>query len=293
MDETLPPNSDAAPNAEPWQQLDYASAVAAFEWLMELGACDPVSDAPVIRYDLPDKLARSAAALPQQGAPTAADRAQAPLTHPRVTPAQAPGTDEGIGVARAQAGAVETLEALRDAIDAFHHCDLRKGARSMVFADGRAGARVLIIGEAPGRDEDRDGRPFVGSAGQLLDNMLAAIGLSRSNPDVESSVYLLPALPWRPPQDRDPTAAELALMQPFLARHIALADPDVIVLMGNAACAAGLGRAGLSRLRGIWTEAFGKPALPMQHPVHLMRQPAAKRDAWADLLALKVRLQQG
>ncbi|MEO1097401.1 MAG: uracil-DNA glycosylase, partial [Bacteroidota bacterium] len=154
--------------------------------------------------------------------------------------------------------------------------------------DGTAGARVMIIGEAPGRDEDREGKPFVGRAGQLLDKMLGAIGLSR-----DESVYITNVLPWRPPQNRDPKPDEIAMMQPFLHRHITLADPDVLVVVGNHACQALLGKRGITRLRGDWTEARGKPALPMFHPAYLLRNPAAKREAWADLLSLQARLRDG
>ena len=143
----------------------------------------------------------------------------------------------------------------------------------------------MLVGEAPGRDEDREGRPFVGRAGQLLDRMLAAIGLSR-----EDSVYITNVLPWRPPQNRDPKPEEIAMMKPFLAKHIALVDPEVLVIMGNISCQALLGKRGITRLRGNWEDALGKPALPMFHPAYLLRNPAAKREAWADLLALKARL---
>ena len=148
----------------------------------------------------------------------------------------------------------------------------------------------MIVGEAPGRDEDRQGRPFVGAAGQLLDKMLAAIGLARDHADAARAVYITNILPWRPPSNRDPDPAEVAMMLPFLKRHIDLASPDVLVLMGNHACHALLGRRGITRLRGGWTKALGRPALPMLHPAYLLRQSAAKRDAWSDLLSLRARL---
>lgn len=168
---------------------------------------------------------------------------------------------------------------------AFDHCELKRGARNLVFADGTPGARVMIIGEAPGREEDREGRPFVGRAGQLLDRMLAAIDLNR-----DSSVYITNVLPWRPPQNRDPKPDEIAMMQPFLRRHVELAAPDVLVVMGNISCQAVLGKRGITRLRGHWSEAFDKPVLPMFHPAYLLRQPVMKRETWADLLELKARL---
>jgi DNA polymerase len=169
---------------------------------------------------------------------------------------------------------------------------LRQGARSLVFADGRPGARVMILGEAPGREEDIAGRPFVGRAGQLLDRMLAAIGLDRHAEDPARAVYITNVLPWRPPQNRDPQPEEIAMMRPFVARHVALIKPEIVILMGNISCEAGLGRRGITRLRGHWTEAYGAPALPMFHPAYLLRNPAAKREAWADLLSLRARLSE-
>jgi DNA polymerase len=136
------------------------------------------------------------------------------------------------------------------------------------------------------------GKPFVGRAGQLLDRMLAAIGLTRGAEAPREAVYITNVLPWRPPQNRDPNADEIAMMRPFVARHVALVNPAVIVLMGNISCEAGLGRHGITRLRGQWAEAYGKPALPMFTPADLLRTPAAKREAWADLLALKARLRE-
>jgi uracil-DNA glycosylase len=176
-------------------------------------------------------------------------------------------------------------------MEAFEHCELKRGARNMVFSDGTPGARVMIVGEAPGRDEDREGRPFVGRAGQLLDKMLAAIDMGRSHET--APVYITNVLPWRPPQNRDPKPDEIAMMKPFLARHIALAKPEVLVIVGNWSAQALLGKRGITRLRGQWTEAQGLPALPMFHPAYLLRSPEFKREAWADLLELKAKLNRG
>ena len=173
---------------------------------------------------------------------------------------------------------------------AFDLCEIKRGARTPVCADGNPLARVLILGEAPGREEDHAGLPFVGAAGQLLDRMFAAIGLSRASPDPATALYITNVMPWRPPQNREPDPAEIAMMRPFVERHIALAGPKVIVLMGNTPCQALLGQKGILRLRGQWTEALGRPVLPMTHPAYLLRTPAAKREAWADLLALQDRL---
>ncbi|WP_299281065.1 uracil-DNA glycosylase [uncultured Tateyamaria sp.] len=253
------------------ESAEYYGTLAALAWQIELGVDECIADAPLDRYDVP-----AAAAKP-------AVPAVAPLSAPVVVEGPDP-----VAAAQAAADAAQDLDGLRAALATYEHCELKLGARNLVFADGTPGARVMIVGEAPGRDEDREGRPFVGRAGQLLDKMLAAIDLSR-----ESSVYITNVLPWRPPQNRDPKPEEIAMMQPFLHRHIALANPDVLMIMGNHSCQALLGKRGITRLRGDWTQAAGKPAIPMFHPAYLLRNPAAKRDAWADLLSLKARLRDG
>ena len=123
--------------------------------------------------------------------------------------------------------------------------------------------------------------------------MVSHIGLSRTAPDAEAALYITNVLPWRPPQNRDPRPDEVAMMLPFLEKHVALADPDVIIAMGNHATGALIGRTGITRLRGTWSEALGRPILPMFHPAYLLRNPAAKREAWADLLELRAHLNSG
>ncbi|RMC33494.1 uracil-DNA glycosylase, partial [Paracoccus siganidrum] len=219
--------------------------------------------------------------------PPAAPAPQAPAAL-----AAAPGDDLAARVAEAEtlAAGAETLAALAAAQEGFDGIELKKGARNFCFSDGNPGARLLILGEAPGDEEDRQGRPFVGRAGQLLDRMFGAIGLARDAVDAEGAFYIINVLTWRPPGNRDPEPHEIAMSLPFLRRHIELAAPDLIVLMGNIPCQAAIGRRGILRLRGNWTEAFGRPALPMIHPAYLLRNPAAKREAWADLLSIAARL---
>ena len=250
---------------------------ALLEWQVELGATDAILDAPVDRYAL--EAAKPAPKVAAAETPAAA----VPV------PAEKPELDV-VGMARTAAATAGDLDALSAAMQAFEHCELKKGARSFVFCDGNPAARVMIIGEAPGREEDRAGRPFVGRAGQLLDRMLEAIQMGRAADDAARSVYITNVLPWRPPSNRTPEKDEIAMMLPFLERHVALADPEVIVLMGNTPCQALLGRTGITRMRGNWVEVLGKPCLPMFHPAYLLRNPIAKREAWADLLALKARL---
>jgi DNA polymerase len=143
----------------------------------------------------------------------------------------------------------------------------------------------MVVGEAPGREEDIAGKPFIGAAGAMLDRMLGAIDFSRTR-----DVYITNVIPWRPPSNRDPKSLEIAMMQPFLMRHIALSAPKVLIAMGNISCQALIGRKGVTRLRGAWTEAAGLPVMPMFHPAYLLRNPAAKREAWADLLDIRARL---
>lgn len=258
------------------ESAEFHNALALLDWQVELGATEAICDAPVNCYELPETLAKPKT---QKAAQIAAGTAPPP---PQVDP---------VAEAQRSATAAQDLESLKAALGAFEHCELKRGARNLVFSDGVPGASVMIIGEAPGRDEDREGRPFVGGAGQLLDKMLAAIDMGRDH--ALAPVYITNVLPWRPPQNRDPLPQEIAMMRPFLERHIALAKPQALVIMGNISAQALLGKRGITRLRGTWTECFGLPALPMFHPAYLLRQPAAKRDAWADLLSLKARIADG
>ena len=253
---------------------DWHAALAALAWQVEAGADETILDAPVNRYEL-------AAEAPK---PLSA-KASLPVALPSGS-----GAADPVAVAKSVAKQAATLGALQAALTAFDHCDLKKGARNTVFSDGNPKARVLILGEAPDAEEDREGRPFVGRAGQLLDRMFAAIGLSRTSPDAETALYITNVMPWRPPGNRDPEPAEIAMMLPFVERHIALVDPKVIVVVGNTPLFALTGTKGILRARGTWGEALGKPLLPMTHPAHLLRNPSAKREAWADLLSLQARL---
>jgi uracil-DNA glycosylase len=253
---------------------DWYAALAALAWQVEAGADEAIGDQPVDRYDLAAEVAKT---LPSNAFLPSPGMASARPTDP-------------VAAAQAAADQAMSLDALRDAITGFEHCELKRGARNIVFADGNPKARVLILGEAPGADEDREGRPFVGRAGQLLDKMFAAIGLVRTSPDPETALYITNVLPWRPPGNRDPEPGEIAMMRPFALRHIALVDPEVIVVMGNTPLMALTGTKGILRARGNWTQALGKPMLPMTHPAYLLRNPTAKREAWADLLSLQARL---
>lgn len=271
---------------EGWQ-----AALAALRWQVEMGVDEAIGDLPVNGYDLPERAAKAAPVAAAMPAARPA-RAEAAPYVPQVSAAEkaAAAADAAVAEAAARAGAAGSLEALREAMAGYEHCELKRGARNLVFADGRAGARVMVLGEAPGREEDLEGRPFVGAAGQLLDRMFGAIGLSRESPDLERALYITNVMPWRPPGNREPTPEEIAMMRPFVARHVDLAAPEIIVVMGNTPCSALLGAKGILRLRGTWAEASGRPVMPMVHPAYLLRNPVAKREAWADLLEIQAKL---
>lgn len=259
-----------------WQD-DWHLARAYLAWQAELGATDAICDAPVNRYDLPAKLPKPAAK------PVAATPAPMP-DQPQLDP---------VAEAQAMAHAAPDLDGLRAAMAAYDHCELKRGARNLVFCDGTASARVMIVGEAPGREEDREGLPFVGEAGQMLDRMFAAIGMDRKAPDSARALYITNILPWRPPQNRDPSAEERAMMRPFVLRHIELVNPDILILMGRVSASTLLDRdVRITKERGVWETALDRPTLPMLHPAYLLRNPAAKAQAWADLLSLQAKLRE-
>ena len=194
--------------------------------------------------------------------------------------------DTAVMAAREEAKNAETLDALRSILEGFTGCTLRATATRLVFADGNPQARVMFVGEAPGRDEDIEGLPFVGRSGKLLDRMMAAIGLTRAN------AYIANIVPWRPPGNRTPTPQESAICLPFTLRQIELVDPDVLVCLGGPSAQTLLGsREGILRTRGRWfgfqTGSREIRATATLHPAYLLRQPLQKRLAWRDFLAIK------
>ncbi|MFM8801618.1 MAG: uracil-DNA glycosylase family protein, partial [Tagaea sp.] len=194
--------------------------------------------------------------------------------------------------AREAAANARSLDELRAALAAFDGCALKATATNLVFSDGVPGAPVMIVGEAPGADEDRQGKPFVGVSGQLLDRMLGFVGLDRTR-----NVYIANVIPWRPPANRDPTTAEIAACEPFIRRQIELAQPKVLLFVGNISTKTLLGTTdGIIKMRGKWRDyaspglAAPIPVLPSFHPAYLLRTPARKADSWKDLLALQAKL---
>ncbi len=263
------------------------AARALLRWYADMGVDEATANNPADYYSW----TRSKAALAPAPSPMRAE------TAPRVfrpdPNANAISADEAISAAEKAARACNSFEELEAAVAAFEGCPLKAGATKTVFADGVAGADLLVIGEAPGRDEDRIGKPFVGRAGQLLDRMLAAIDRSR-----ETNVLISNVIYWRPPGNRTPTPMETATCRPFVDRLIELTKPKAIALAGGAPLQAMLGVTGIMRARGRWRELETPSgarfaALPMFHPAFLLRQPANKRLAWADLQALAARLREG
>jgi len=183
----------------------------------------------------------------------------------------------------------KTLEELRLAVQTFDAGALSDGARQAVFSRGNPDADLMVIGEAPGRDEDIQGKPFIGQSGQLLDHMLAAIGLGKEN------FYVTNLVNWRPPKNRNPKPEEIEMCRPFLDRHVELAKPKVLLLVGGVSMTALTGMTGIMKNHGQWQDieigGGTLPALPLYHPAFLLRQPALKKDAWRDLLSLRAKLE--
>ena len=203
-----------------------------------------------------------------------------------VSPAAPPSPDAAVMAAREAARSASDLDALRAILDAFEGCGLRFTAKRLVFADGNPGARAMFVGEAPGREEDIAGLPFVGRSGQLLDRMMAAIGIDRTN------AYIANVIPWRPPGNRTPTPQESQICLPFVRRQIELADPQILVCLGGPSAQALLGITdGIRKARGRWhdyhTGTRTIRAIATYHPAYLLRTPLEKRLAWRDFLAIK------
>ena len=270
-------------------------AAALLRWYVEQGVDEAIGEEPIDRFAAPPPPAAAVAVTPI--AP-AAPRAPTPLRAPPPLPAAPRGpvpleSPQLVEDARALAEGCSTLAELEAAIRGFEGCALKRTAKNTVFADGTAGAPVMIVGEAPGADEDRLGKPFVGVSGQLMDRMMGAIGLTR-----EGGFYITNILFWRPPGNRTPTTTEQGMCLAFTRRHIELAKPKVLVLAGGVAVKAVLDTTeGITRLRGKWTgytldDGAVIPTMPTFHPAYLLRTPASKRQSWQDLLAIDKKLKE-
>jgi DNA polymerase len=258
----------------------------------EAGVDEALVDEPINRFEAretpptarPAEPARSRHA-PQRAAPPDAPPAFAQPSARIAVP------DEGqVALARQRAATAGSLEELRVLMAEFEGCNLKFTAKNLVFADGNPEAGIMFVGEAPGRDEDLEGLPFVGRSGQLLDRMLAAIGLDRQ------SAYIANVIPWRPPGNRTPTPQETEICRPFIERQIELANPKILVTLGGPSAKTLLhATEGVMRLRGNWkahvtASGLSIPAMPTLHPAYLLRNPAHKKFAWRDFLEIKAKL---
>jgi len=277
MEEALPSREDLA---------------SLLKWYVDQGYDETIGEEAVDRFAIVAKAPAPAAAPVTPSAPTpfrpaapspaAAPRAPVPLESPQV-----------VEDARTLAAGCNTIEELEAAIRSFEGCALKRTAKNTVFADGLPSAPVMIVGEAPGADEDRLGKPFVGVSGQLMDRMMEAIGLKRGE-----GFYITNILFWRPPGNRTPTLAEQGMCLAFTRRHIELARPKLVVLAGATSAKAVLDTAeGITRLRGKWTsvrldDGTEIPTMPTFHPAYLLRSPASKRQSWIDMLAIDKKLKE-
>jgi len=264
------------------ENLDHKRlARQSLEWLIDMGADELIGEHPV-NLLAPKELTAAAPAQLKQ--------AQAPSS-PRTPPPRPLSSQGPIGDAAALAAACADLDQIRETLRQFDACPLQRTATNLVYCDGNPKARVLFIGEAPGREEDEQGRPFVGRSGQLLDRMLKAIGLSRHADDPAASAFITNVIYWRPPGNRKPTDAETLMCMPFVLRTIELMAPEFIVCLGATPAQRLLGLSeGILKARGTWRDFRGRPVLPTLHPAYLLRQPAQKRLGWRDFLSLKRRL---
>lgn len=280
---------------------------------LEAGVDVALGEAPVDRFEESANERAVLRARAGTGAATAgtapAASSRAPSVRPSTSPATSPAASSARGPApatvspnaappppdiatveaREAAASAPTLEALRELLERFEGCPLKHTATRLVFADGNPEARLMLVGEAPGRDEDIEGKPFVGRSGKLLDRMLAAIGIDRS------TAYIANVVPWRPPGNRTPTPQETAICLPFIRRQIELANPDILVCLGGPSAQTLLGiKDGITKARGRWMEydtgTRTIPALATFHPAYLLRTPLGKRMAWRDMLAIESRL---
>jgi DNA polymerase len=277
--------SEAENSNETPAELPPAEAAALLKWYVEAGADEAIGEEPINRFTAPEP----ARAPAKPAAPSATNASVA------ARPASAPASAEGVASAQSLAAECKSLDDLRAAVTAFEGCGLKHTAHSTVFADGNPNASLMLVGEAPGRDEDRQGMPFVGQSGQLLDKMMAAIGRERHGDTPDNSVYIANLLPWRPPGNRNPSLEEIALCLPFLRRHIELVQPKVIIALGGISAKNLLETpTGIMKLRGRWGTFQGSDrpydCMPTLHPAYLLSQPGQKKYAWADLLSVKEKL---
>lgn len=262
--------------------MDAQSALDILRWHVDVGVDETISETALDRFALAE--ARPKITAPVQSSAAANRR-------PSTGATAAVASDEMVISARELARQATDIASLRGALEAFDGCTLKKTATNLVFADGTEQARLMLVGEAPGAQEDRQGVPFVGPSGDLLNKMLASIGVDRKDVLISNTVF------WRPPGNRTPTTQEAAICLPFMERLIELVKPDILVTLGGPASKALLGETqGVGRLRGRWftykSDALAHPidATALFHPAYLLRTPTQKRAAWQDLLMIREKL---
>lgn len=268
------------------------SEIALLRWYVEMGADESIGWEAQDRF-APRKAPQAATSSPATVAPLPTRGSTVPEPPAPTAPLHVM-SSPAILAGGHPAEAATTLAELEEALRAFDGCALKRTATNTVFADGVPGAPLMVVGEAPGAEEDRIGKPFVGRSGQLLDRMLAAIGFSR-----RTNAYITNMLFWRPPGNRKPTGEEIAACLPFVWRHIALARPRIVLLSGGTATAAMLDRTeGITRLRGRWVDLAVPgldrpvPTMATYHPSFLLRTPARKSETWRDLLAIQAKFDE-
>ena len=272
------------------QTFDKASSWAVLKWYADSGVDETVAETAENWLAAKSVTEKISSPVVTSTSPAPTVPGDAPNNKGDIPPV---GAEQAISNATSLAQTASSIEALREALEGFDGCALKKTAKRLCFTDGNPSARILLIGEGPGAEEDRQGRPFVGPSGQLLDKMLASIGLDRTRVLIFNTVF------WRPPGNRTPTTAETEICRPFVERLIQLVSPAVIVPVGGPAAKLLLGEtAGIGRLRGKWYD-YTQPGLdgavpttPLFHPAYLLRSPQMKREAWADLLMLRHKLRE-
>jgi DNA polymerase len=274
--------------------ISAGQALGHLAWLVDMGADEAIDEAPVDRFAASrERLARAEAERS-----TPAQAAQPAMRAPARSAPAPVSTEESVQDSRRLAAQCNSLDDIEKALETFDACPLKRTASNLCYCDGNRAARVMFIGEAPGRDEDIQGKPFVGRSGQLLDKMLAAIGLDRHSDEAAGAAFITNVIYWRPPGNRKPTETETLMCMPFVERTIALQAPEIIVCLGATPLQRLTGRTdGILKSRGRWREidVDGRsiPLMATLHPAYLLRQPAQKRLAWRDFLEIKARLGEG
>lgn len=288
------------------QNMDYRTAVEALRWYVDHGVDIVLGDEPIDRFGL--KAAKPVPMMAPASASAGASQAAPAMTAPdhqalQVSSSAPLGAAEAVAEAVKIANAATSLDELRQGIADFDGIEIKKTASNLVFSDGDSNARVMVIGDVPGAEDDRAGQQFAGARGALLDKMFECIGLSRTAEEAENGLYVTSLLNWRPPGNRPPTPAEIMVSMPFIERHIALVKPEFIVLCGAVTGKALLGRSeGISRLRktkhvykalteGLKDGVSGIPAAVTYHPDYLLETPVQKRAAWSDLLGMQAQIE--